>query len=70
MPEADPIPDTLVIFIDDAGTEYPVAIPRLGHTNREVRTVAYRWACRQVADGVWTPYGDLHYRSIGGNREL
>jgi hypothetical protein len=65
MTAPEPIPDTLVTFVDDAGTEYPVAIPRLAHTNREVRTVAYRWACRQIAEGVWTPYGDLHYLKVG-----
>lgn len=61
---AEAVPDTCVVFADDAGTEHPVAIPRLGHTNAEVRFVAYRWACHQVATGVWTPTGELRYRRL------
>lgn len=61
----DQIPDTLVVFVDEAGTEHPVAIPRQDHTNAEVRTVAYRWACKQIAEGVWRPAGCLAFRSIG-----
>jgi len=60
--------DTLVTFTDGAGVEYPVAVPRQGHTNREVRAVAYRWACKQVAEGVWRPHGELRFRSVGPNR--
>lgn len=58
--------DTLVVFVDGADTEYPVALPRQGHTDTEVRAVAYRWACRQVAEGAWTPYREMRFRSIGG----
>lgn len=58
--------DTLVVFTDRTGTEYPVALPRVGHTDLEVRAVAYRWACREIAMGHWKPVGELRYRSIGG----
>lgn len=58
--------DTLVTFLDDAGTEYRCQTLRLGHTNAEVAAVAYRWACRQVAEGAWTPHGCLRFRRIGG----
>lgn len=57
--------DTLVVFTDDAGTEYRCQTVRLGHTDREVRAVAYRWACKQVAEGAWMPHGELAFRSIG-----
>lgn len=59
--------DTLVVFTDDAGAEYPVALPRLGHSDRDVRTVAYRWACRQIAAGEWRPHGELRYRALRRN---
>lgn len=59
------VQDVVVTFVDAAGTEYPVAIGREGHTDAEVRSVAYRWACHQVAEGVWRPHGELRYRSIG-----
>lgn len=66
MPAPPPVQDTIVVFADAAATEYPVALPRQRRTDFEVRAVAYRWACKQIADGVWTPYGELRYRSIGG----
>lgn len=65
MSPREPIPDTLVVFEDRAGTEYPVAIPRQGHTDAEVCAVAYRWACRQIADGVWRPHGVIDLLRIG-----
>lgn len=58
-------PDTLVVFVDADSVEYPVAIPRQGHTDREVQTVAFRWACRQVAEGVWRPRGELAFLRLG-----
>lgn len=61
------VQDTLVVFVDVAGTEYPVALPRAGHSDADVRSVAYRWACKQIADGVWKPHGELRFRSIGGS---
>lgn len=64
MNDAQVVPDAAVIFTDDAGTSYACALPRLGHTNREVRAVAYRWACQKIADGDWQPYGELHYLRI------
>lgn len=65
MPAEPPPQDTVVTFVDDAGTEYPVALPRAGHTNAEVCIVAYRWACHQVAEGAWRPHGEIHYLRIG-----
>jgi hypothetical protein len=59
------VPDTLVIFTDAVNAEFRVMLPRDGHTDADVRTVAYRWACKQVADGVMKPYRELVYRSIG-----
>lgn len=56
--------DTVVTFEDDANSTYPVAIPRQGHTDREVRAVAYRWACKLVSEGTWKPYGELRYVGI------
>jgi hypothetical protein len=59
-------PDVIVYFADDAGTEYACASWRLGHTDREVRAVAYRWACEKIAAAEWHPHGELHYVRIGG----
>lgn len=61
------VQDTLVTFVDHTGKEYPVALPRQGHTDSGVRSVAYRWACRQVAEGTWRPAGELRFLSIGGS---
>lgn len=66
MPAPKLVQDTLVVFEDYAGTEYPVALPRSGHTDAEVRSVAYRWACHQIAEGAWKPHGELRYVRIGG----
>lgn len=65
MPQPQAPPDALVIFVDDRGTEYPVALYRLGHGDKAVRSVAYRIACKYVLEGTWDPQGELHYRSIG-----
>lgn len=59
------IADTVVVFVDAIGMEYPVALPHHGHTNREVRAVAYRWACQEVASGKWRPAGELRYLRMG-----
>lgn len=56
--------DTVVIFVDDAGVEYAVASWRLGHTDREVRAVAYRWACHKIDTAEWHPYGEIRFRSL------
>lgn len=61
------VADTLVVFVDDHGTEYPVALPRHGHANREVRAVAYRWACQEIARGKWRPWGELRYLRMGAS---
>lgn len=58
--------DTLVAFTDDAGTEYRCQTMRLGHTDAEVTAVAYRWACKQVAEGEWAPHGCLRFLRIAG----
>jgi hypothetical protein len=58
-------PDTLVVFADGDGVEYVCAIPRLGHTDREVRAVAYRWACQKIADAEWPVHGELRFVRIG-----
>ena len=58
--------DTVVVFADDAGTEYRCQTLRLGHTDREVIAVAYRWACWHVAEGEWRPHGCLRYVRVGG----
>lgn len=64
MADAKPPPaDTVVIFTDHE-REYRVAVPRQGHTDGEVRMVAYRWCCKQVAEGEWTPRGELRYLSM------
>lgn len=62
--------DTRVTFTDEAGIEWTVDIPRQGHTDREVRTVAYRWACKQIASGEWRPYGELRYVRIARHSGL
>lgn len=61
MSPQPPARDTVVAFVDDSGREYRVALPRDGHTDREVRTVAYRWACKKIAEGEWSPHGELTY---------
>lgn len=61
------VPDTLCVFIDDAGVEYRFSVPRLGHTDREVRAVAYRWICKQIADGKAQPYGEVTFVRLGSN---
>lgn len=57
--------DTVVTFTDDAGTEYRCQTVRLGHPDQAVIAVAYRWACKQVSEGEWSPHGQLRFRSIG-----
>lgn len=59
------IPDRLVVFVDEVGTEYPVAVPSLGHVDREVRHVAYCVACKNVAELTWKPHGELRYQRMG-----
>jgi len=54
-----------VVFADDLGIEYRVELPREGHSDREVRAVAYRIACQQIAAGKYHPHGELRYVSIG-----
>jgi hypothetical protein len=56
-----PPPDTLVIFRDRTDVEYVCAVHRLGHTDSEVRAVAYRWACGKIANGDWHPHGELRF---------
>lgn len=57
--------DTLVTFVDEVGTEHSIAVPRLGHTDREVRHVAYCMACKNVAELTWKPVGELRFRRLG-----
>lgn len=64
MPDRQLVQDHVVTFVDEVGTSYPVALPRDGHTDREVRTVAFRWACKCVAEGDWRPHGELVFLSL------
>lgn len=57
--------DTVVTFEDAAGAEYRCQTLRMGHTDGDVIAVAYRWACKQVAEGEWMPHGCLQYVRIG-----
>jgi hypothetical protein len=56
--------DTIATFLDGEGGEFTVALSRSGHTDWEVRSVAYRWACHKVASGDWQPHGELCFLNL------
>lgn len=58
--------EVIVVFVDDADAECRVSVPRQGHTDRDVVTVAYRWACKQIAEGNWHPHGEIRFQRLGG----
>lgn len=66
MVDLSRLDEVIVVFVDDAGAECRVSVPRQGHTDTEVRMVAYRWACKQIAEGNWHPHGELRFQRLGG----
>jgi hypothetical protein len=53
-----------VVLLDAVETPYHVDVPRDGHTDNEVRSVAYRWACKEIAEGKLRPAGELRFARI------